>query len=245
MTAVYDRETTVVLSRCDNGLRLGIPQTFQLCMDLAGAHAEELGNGVPAMLDRGLFWVAVKTRLRFFRRPGLLERVVARTWPEPPGRMRQDRDYLVTAGEEVLIAGKTEWTILDTKKGGLHPPGEDIYPAGMEFCREKALPEPFHRFLTPFPEKPFARYTVRSTDIDAGGHMNNAQYARMVADLFSVEEWTALDPAALELHYRAPCYEGDTLLLRRHESGDGLELQAALEDGKVILLALLTGRSGG
>lgn len=231
-------ELTILASQCDSTARLGIPQTFALCMDLAGEHADALGNGVRAMMDRGLFWVAVKTKLRFFRRPGLTESVTASTWPEPPGRMRGNRDYLLAAGGETLVAGKTEWTILDIRDGGLRSPREGIYDPALEFCAEECCPASYHRFLGAFDAPPFAEYIVRSTDIDMGGHMNNAQYVRMLAGLFSAAEWNAMDPKEVEVHYRAQCYEGSTLLLQRRTAEDGaLELRAAPEGGATVLLA--------
>lgn len=238
MESKLTKELTVQASQCDSTSRLGVPQTFQLCMDLAGEHAEALGNGITSMLQRGLFWVAVKTKLRLLRRPALLDNVTASTWPEPPGRMREDRDYLVTAGGETLVAGKTEWTILDRNSGGLHSPREGIYPDGLDFCAEQCCPEPYHRFRGEFTDAPFAEYTVCSTDIDMGGHMNNAAYVRMIAGLFPVTEWNAMDVKELEVHYRASCYEGDTLLLCRRRAEDGaLELRAALPNETVIMLA--------
>lgn len=238
--SVRTRELTILPSMCDSGARLGIPEAFALCMDLAGLHAEELGNGIRAMMDRGLFWAAVKTRLEFYRRPGLMERVSASTWPEPPGRLRQNRDYrIATPAGEVLAAGKTEWTILDTENGGMHPIRENIYDPGLIFSTEEASPAPFHRFHTRWEDVPvFRRYTVRSTDIDMGRHMNNAAYARMLAGEFSTEQRERRDPASVELHYRCACYEGDELLLQKHAAPDGaLELRVSCPQEKTIALA--------
>ena len=237
MESICTKEFTVVLSQCDFSARLGVAQTVDLVMDLAGEHAEALGNGVPGMRERGLFWVAVKTKLRFYRRPVLGERCTVSTWPEQPGRMRCNRDYLLRAGDEVLAAGKTEWTILDGNTGGLHPMRDGVYAPDQVFSPERALDEPFHRFLGEFPDPPFAEYRVKSTDVDLVGHMNNVAYVRMLAGLWSVREREAMALRELELHYRTDCHEGDTLLLRRRAAEDGMELRAETPDGTVILLA--------
>ena len=232
------KELTIVSSRCDSTARLSVPGAFDLCIDLAGEHAEALGNGIGSMMERGLFWVAVKTKLRFVRRPRIMERVTLETWPEPPGRMKQNRSYRMTAEGETLLTGKTEWTVLDTGAGGLHSPRDGIYAPALEFCAEQSCPAPFHRFRDDFADAPFARYTVRSTDIDMGKHMNNVAYVRMLAGLFPTEEWNAMDPREAELHYRSQCHEGDELLLQKRTAPDGaLEIRAALADGTTILLA--------
>ena len=230
------RNLTVPTSRCDSGMRLGIPQTFELFMDLAEEHAEALGNGVAAMMDRGLFWVAVKTKIFFLRRPGLAEAVSAETWPEAPGRMRGDRDYVLRGGDGgVLVRGKTEWTILNTRSGGLRSPRDGIYAPALEFCPERCCPEPYRRFTEGAAWEAFADYRVRSTDIDMGGHMNNAAYVRMLAGLFSTAQRQALAPREVEIHYRDPCYEGDALCIFRRSVGDGaLELRATAGEAPVI-----------
>ena len=239
LDAKLTKQLTVTASQCDSGMRLGIPQTFELCMDLAGEHAEALGNGIVSMMDRGLFWVAVKTKLRFFRRPALLETVTAETWPEAPGRMRGNRDYVLSAGDEVLIAGKTEWTILNTAGGGLVSPREGIYDPALEFHIGECCPGPFHRFTEQEGWEPFADYTVRSTDIDMGGHMNNAAYVRMLAGLFSTAERKAREVREAEVHYRAPCYEGDTLRIERRHTADALEMRAMSGDQTILLARML------
>ncbi|MBR1497805.1 MAG: hypothetical protein IJ617_09285 [Oscillospiraceae bacterium] len=241
MDAKLVKNLPIDFSRCDSGGKLGIPQAFALCMDLAGEHAEALGNGVGAMMERGLFWVAVKTVLRFFRRPALLETVTAETWPEAPGRMRGDRDYVLRAGEELLLCGKTEWTILNTRDGGLWSPRNGIYAPGMEFSTDRCCPEPYHRFTDAAPWEPFAEYTVCSTDIDMGGHMNNAAYARMLAGLFSTAQRRALAPREVEIHYRAACYEGDRLSVERRQLGNTLELRV-ISGGAVAALARISFR---
>lgn len=87
------------------------------------------------------------------------------------------------------------------------------------------------------PMEEFARYTVCSTDIDLGGHMNNAAYVRALAGAFSCDEWQKLNIRELEIAFRAPCYEGDTLVWQKRADGDTLSLRAALPDGKTIVLA--------
>ncbi|MBQ9459357.1 MAG: hypothetical protein IJU66_05430 [Oscillospiraceae bacterium] len=233
----YEKEMTILPSVCDSSARLGVPDTFALFMDVAAEHAGALGCGIDALAPRGLFWLTVHTRVRFFRRPKLLERVTLTTWPEPPGRLRADRDYTLTQGGAALAAGKTEWAVLDTASGRLHPM-KDVFAPDFAFCSDVVWDEPFtHMADEPLAE--FARGTVRSTDIDLGGHMNNAAYVRALAALFSREQWQSMEPRELEIAYRASCYEGDTLCWQKREEGDALLLRAALPDGKTIVLARL------
>lgn len=239
MQSVLKKDWTILASDCDAGGKLGVVQTFDIFMDLAAEHAETLDNGIHAMMARGLYWTAVKTRSRFLRRPELMERIEISTWPEAPGRLRNDRHYLFTQGDEVLVTGKTEWTVVDFKNGGLHSPRELIYPEALEFSAERADGDPFHRFRDGAPWEAFGEYTVRSTDIDLGGHMNNVAYVRMLAGRFTVAEWAALPLREAEMHYRASCYEGDVLALQKRTAEDGATELRALSGKEQIFLARL------
>ena len=231
----YEQPYIILPSVCDSAAQLSVPDTFALFMDLAAIHAEILHFDTPTLMKQGLFWLTVRTRVRFHRRPRMAERVTLATWPEQPGKLRTDRDYVVEQNGERLIEGKTEWTILEMESGRLHPM-EGIFPPDFTFYPDAVWPEPFTR-MKDEPMEEFARYTVRSTDIDLGGHMNNAAYVRALAGAFSCDEWQKLNIRELEIAFRAPCYEGDTLVWQKRADGDTLSLRAALPDGKTIVLA--------
>ena len=238
MNAIYTRALTILPSMCDAEGRLGVPNAFALFMDIATEHAEELGIGMNSLTPRGLFWLTVRTKLRFHRRPGMTERVEAVTWPETPERSRCNRDYLLRKGDEVLIEGKTEWMVMNLRTGRLHP-ADSLFPEGLAIADARALPGPFMRMDENFDgavELP--PYTVRSTDIDLGGHMNNAAYLRALLGCFSAAEVKELDIRQIDMVFRAPCYEGDELELRRCPTEAGLDL-AFLREGKPAFLARL------
>ena len=231
----YTQEFVVLPGVCDSSGALGIPDAFTLFMDLAAIHAEILRFDTPRLMKQGLFWLTVRTRIRFFRRPKMAERVTLATWPERPGKLRTDRDYVIEQDGARLAAGKTEWTILEMETGKLHPM-EGVFAPDFTFYPDVVWEEPFLR-MKDEPLDEFARYTVRSTDIDLGGHMNNAAYVRAIAGAFSCEEWQSMDIRELEIAFRAPSYEGDTLILQKRDDGGALALRAALPDGKTIVLA--------
>ena len=235
MTGKYSRALTILPSQCDSSARLGVPDTFALFMDAATEHACALGCGLDVLAPRGLFWLTVRTRVRFFRRPAMLERVTVSTWPETPDRLRANRDYTLEADGELLAVGKTEWTVLDQTTGRLHPLG-DVFPAGVDFPDEAVWDEPFTRLRDEaLPE--LARRPVRSVDIDLGAHMNNVAYLRSLAGAFSCADWQGMEIRELEIAFRSPCHEGDTLSWQMREDGGALLLRAEKDDGTTAVLA--------
>ena len=140
----FTKPLTILPSLCDSAARLGIPETFALFMDAATEHARALGCGIDTLAPRGLFWLAVRTRVRFYRRPKMLERVTLSTWPEKCGRLRADRDYCLEQDGVPLVAGKTEWTVLNQGTGRLHPMA-DVFAPDFDFCPDVVWEEPFTR----------------------------------------------------------------------------------------------------
>ena len=85
---------------------------------------------------------------------------------------------------------------------------------------------------------PYAQYTVRSTDIDVGGHMNNAAYLKALFGTFSCQELAETNIRSVDALFRAPCFEGDELLWQRAETPEGFQIRAACKDKTVFLAAI-------
>ena len=241
MEAVYEREWEVPSSMCDHDGRLGLVDTFNLFMDVATVHALELGCGWRQMLPRDLFWLTVRTKIVFGpteTRPLMADAITLRTWPEAPDKMRCLRDYQLDWQGRTVISGKTEWAILNLKTQRLVPAAE-VYPEGLAFDREPACPAPFVRVIDDFDGvEPFATYTVRATDIDLGGHMNNVVYLRAMLGAFPVAEQRKLDIREIDAIFRAQSFEGDVLTLQRRDVPGGMDVRLAREDKTVFLAHL-------
>ena len=236
--SVYETETLIVPSQADHTGKLSIPGAFRLFQDIASAHSEELGTGYSDLLKRDLFWLTVKTRLVFHSRPEMGQPITLRTWPEAPGKLRCCRSYELVSNGEVLISGRTEWAIMNFVLKRLYSP-LDIYPEGLVFPTEPAVTEPFARIPEQFDSfTPYGSYTVPSTDIDIGNHMNNVAYVTALAGSFSTKEWDKLPKHSVDILFRASCYEGDHLVFSRKETENGVQIRLARGDETVMLAAL-------
>lgn len=236
MEAKYTREMMILPSQCDAKGQLGTANCFELFMDIATAHAEALGVGMALMRTRGLFWLTIRTKIRFIRRPGLTERVEVSTWPEPPEGLRCVRHYAVTAGGETLVVGKTEWSLMNVRTGQREK-AEGVFP--IDLAGAPACDEPFARIEDDFTAEPYAEYVVPAGDIDFAGHMNNAAYARALVNSFSSKTWAAMKVAGMEIVFRAPCHEGDVLRLQKRAGDGSTDIRGSLPDGRTAVLARL------
>ena len=240
MSCKMQKDLSVFISQCDSTSKMSIPSIFSLFGDLASEHAPQIGLGFSTLAEKGLFWIAVRTKIKVHRRPEMTESFLANTWPEAPGRVRCVRYYTLTDINLNLIAeGKSEWAIVDLSTGRPHKLSE-IYPEEMQHLTDTACDEPFNKIAesTDDAEK-FSVYTVRSTDIDIGKHMNNAAYIRAVFGAFTCAELEAMDISDVEINFKAQCYEGDELAFYKRKCGDALEVIVLRPDGKCAATVML------
>lgn len=237
MNSYLTQQMNIPSSRCGYNGRLGLADCVGIFLDIASAHAHDLGMSEDAMLAKNCYWVCAKTRINFYDMPKIMDNAVLTTWPEPTERFSANRDYELTAEDgTVMAAGKTQWAVVSTENGKLVQTAE-VFPMGLQYLEKLACPEPFARIRDKFEGDSFAAYKVLSTDIDINRHMNNAKYFTAFFSLFSIEEIEAMNIRTMEVQYKTPCYEGDVLhFFKRNMEDGGTEYKAALEDGKTIAL---------
>ena len=240
MTCHIKNELTVLPSVCDNTAKISIPSIFSVFMDIAAEHAQILGVGSDEMQEKNLFWLTAKTKIKIHRRPEMMKRITVQTWPEPAERIRANRYYTLSCGDEILVEGKSEWTIIGTEDGKLHRIDE-VFPSGIEYYGNKVCDKPFARMSDNFSDgEEKGTYTVRSTDIDLGQHMNNASYIRAIFGMFSCKEIEAIKITEVEIHFKAPCFEGEKLSVKIKKTDGETMISMIKEDGKTAVLARLS-----
>ena len=239
MEGIYQKHILVELSRCGRDSRLSVPAVFEAFQDIAVEHAERLGLGAEAMLQRGLFWITAKTKVQILRRPKLLTPVTVETWPCVPGPVRADRCYRIMEGDECVALGRTEWAVIEVPSLRVHRLS-DLYAEDVKLRDEVLLPEHFRRVSEDTSDcTERTPVIVRSTDIDLGGHMNNIAYLREMFSTYTTEELGQMDLKGVEVCFRHPCYEGEKLRVFERKTESGLEIVMKKEDGSPAFFALI------
>lgn len=233
----YHGSWTVPLSLCDDAGRLSVQGALSEFMDIAALHAEQIGVGGAAMARKGLFWLTVRTRIRFHERPGMLQTVELETWPGAVEGMRCERYYTMKCGETLLAEAKTQWAVWDMKRQRPVPVAP-VYPPELTLP-EDTVCDGAYAALREVPEEEVCRYTVRSVDLDVGRHMNNVRYIWMLLGTLPSGELHAI--REMETHYRRPCLEGETLSIRRRKTEDGWCFAAVKENGETAVSAFASG----
>lgn len=235
----YERESTILPSMCDSGSRLSIPAAFDMFQNTATLHADHFDIGPAGMNRRNYFWIISKTIMHIDRMPVMMDSVRQKTWIQPSDRAKCERDFALLSGEETLFTVRSIWAVVSHETGRIVPMA-GLYPDDIAF--DEPAPEfEFSKIGRDFTEaQTLGTYTIRSVDIDLGGHMNNVNYIRAMLGCFSSEQLSAMDIHDIEVQYITQSYEGEVLTFRCRRSDDGsFEIGAVKKDGKAAFLARL------
>lgn len=233
----HEREMRTMPSMCDRNSVMDLPAMLDMFQDMAGIHADTVGIGAIEMEERGLFWIVSKIRLRVNRRPQVGEMLNAVTWIQPAERASCERDFAISADGEWLAYVKSMWAALRRDNGRLAPMA-DFYP-DADFTIAPPDDESFTRLSKNFDDaEPVGEYTIRSVDIDRGGHMNNVNYVRALLGCFTCDQLEEMDIKELDMQFLMQCYEGETIKFVKREAEASIMEAAALNaDGKVCFMA--------
>ena len=232
------KDIAVLSSLCDLEGRMGVYNIFNTFMDMAAEHAEQIGVGYYTMLEQRCYWVAVRTRVRFYERPTIMEKIEGESWPFAPGLAKNDRFYRLWKDGKVLAEGRTEWAAQNMDTGRVMR-SADYFPEGISFREDRVCDEAFTRFKPLGEECEEYFYTVSAMDIDTGCHMNNVMYIRMLLNTFTGEELRAMDISEVEISYRRACLEGERLTVRRRFEDGTWWFDVLRPDGELAVQALL------
>ena len=224
---------------CDDTSMLSIGSAFDIFQDYATLHADHFDIGPAGMKRRNSFWVITKTRIHINRLPIVMDDVTVETWIQAPERASCERDYAICAGDETLVYGRSIWAVMSRERG--RPVAmKELYPV-LDFCEPRPDDEAFAKIDRNFGDADvIGTYTVKSSDIDIGGHMNNVHYIRAMLGCFSIKELKEMNIRDLEVHFIHQTYEDETLSFkcRRSESGS-LEIGAVNEAGETVFAAVI------
>lgn len=181
MEPLYIKEfeiSPVAVDRCG---RLKLSQLLGYLQDIAGDHSVILGTNQNALVDKNLFWAIIRHRVQITRLPGSGEKLRLETWPMPTTRTAYPRSTIAydEQGNE-CFRSISLWILMDSTTRAMVLPGK----SGVEvngLLRGCELQAPSS--LIPKEMANSQTRTVRYTDLDLNGHMNNCRYPDWVMDL--------------------------------------------------------------
>lgn len=232
MNTIYTKEFHIGPDGVDRYGRLKPSRLLLMAQQVSGEHSDALGLTYEELARRGLFWAVVRNRLQVTRLPQVGETVRMETWPLPTTRTAYPRSTVAYDAEgNELFRTMSLWILMGFENRDMVLPAKSgVTVEGTLRGLELAAP----RSLAVRPMENQLRRTVRFTDLDRNGHMNNARYLEWVDDLLPSSFHQTHPIADVTLCYVNEAQEGQTLTvgwdvddqgallvdIRRPENGD-------------------------
>lgn len=160
---------------------------FVAMQETAITHADQLGCGRDPMLEKGMFWVVIRTQLAMQEYPLLGDEVRVTTWPGKTNRGFFPRYHTFTRHDGAAIgAASSLWLIVDREQRNMiqHP---DL-PRPMPDTSSLTPPLPFPARASALRGKQHhLDLQPQYTDIDVNQHVNNTRYIDWICNALPFE----------------------------------------------------------
>ena len=173
---------TVSYADVDRAEVMLLPRIFKLLQEAAIMHANQFGTGTQAALTRAETWVLSRIAVGIERYPRHDETLRVETWSSGIKGFKGLRDFRVYDAEQCpIISATSVWLYVSLKtKSIVRVPGD--IAGGFPVCAEGVWCPELERmpFEPPGPEGRDVAISLRYSDFDANGHVNNAAYLDFV-----------------------------------------------------------------
>lgn len=183
----------------------------------AAKDADKCGATYANMLKDGIVFIIVKMQYEITEMPRFDTEFTVKTWSDRIEGISFTRIY------EVYIAGRLAatvtgiWALMDINERRLARPKALKYQLEEHMLKERAvIPRRFEL------EDPIecGKYTVKYSDLDINGHMNNCGYTDVLFNYLPVDR-NAM-PIKITLIYMNECYENHELQVLYRQDGNVL-----------------------
>lgn len=188
MANVYKEKFRLRVSDYDKLDQVLISSILDLCQDVAGKHAIELGVGYDDMIVRDIIWMIIRSKVRIIKNPPFSSNVVVKTWPCAPGRLDMEREYLILSEDEKeeYAHVTSKWVLCSNSTRRLLRAKEAEFNIDS-YLEDKLFNEAFDKVS--FDENKELKTSIVKTnylDLDHNGHINNVKYANFM--MLGIEE---------------------------------------------------------
>lgn len=181
MNPIYVHNFKIEANSVDCYGRLKPSSILYIAQEMGGMHASLLSVGYDSLAAQRLFWAVTRHRVQITRMPMLGETLRVETWPLPATRVAYPRSVVAydEQGNECFRA-ITLWVLMNMDTRQMIMPGKSgISVVGT--LRGNELPAPSGLILRK--AGTVTTRTVRFSDLDRNGHMNNTRCMEWIADL--------------------------------------------------------------
>lgn len=228
------------ISDCDASGRLRPSALLVDTQELAEVHAASFGLSRVSLVENGMAWILYRQRIVMHRYPTFGDRVTITTWPGAIEGPLFPRHYLLEAEDGTRLAElSTSWILMNIQTR--RPMRPSALPGSVPANLTREAPMPLPGMLRVAGAEPLLERTVRYSDVDVNGHMNNTKYIDWICDALDLDTLQRRGLAEWQLNYISEAKPGETLQLSSREDGESiLFVGNRMTDGQTVFEASVT-----
>ena len=231
MKYVCEKKFEVTYSELSSVFGLSIVGAFNRRQDALTEYLGSFGcDNVTLKSKFNAVWVVVRSKLKVNELPDWKAEVRAVSGIVKLTRLSFDLlTMFYSKSDDLLFAVRSEICAMDFSARGIRPLNSVGFPLDAEV-------EPCIEGMEFLPCKsggaaPKYEYTVRSTDIDYSGHLNNTNYVKLMLNTLSPEIYSGRKGLTFDIRFAKETILGDTLSVNLSDEGDGQYFFSVTKDG--------------
>lgn len=228
MEPIYRIDFNITSGDADRFGRLKASALLSMLQEAAGRQCVELDLSWEKLAQKNMFWAVTRQHIQITRLPKSGSTVTIETWPGTTSRVAYPRSSVgYDENGNELFRAISLWVLMDLKERKMIlPRSSGISLTGISREGELAIPGS----LAPVKLAGHAQRTVRFSELDRNGHMNNARYLDWMADLLPSSFHRDHPLAEFTVSYLSEATEGETVDLGYELTPEGeLRLEAQQE----------------
>jgi medium-chain acyl-[acyl-carrier-protein] hydrolase len=188
--------------------------------DILGFLTAHLQVGYNQLQELKFAWILSRIRMQIISLPRWCDTVNLATWPKGIDRFFAMRDFSLTnESGETLVLATSAWLLVDIKKN--RPQRIETLPVDLQFPgAPHAIKETPDRIQLPEGLSTAFERQVWLSEVDINRHVNNAQYAKLVADCFSENQFHNRRMISVQINYLEETLAGDSVALLKSPEDD-------------------------
>ncbi len=214
---IYDRNYTVCSYDIGSDQKI-LPTVYIKYLQDVGMWQDELLHTAESEEMRDIAWIFVQYELTFYQYLRFSEEVNVKTIPFAMDRFYAYRRYEIRDKEgNLCVEARAKFVAIDKKTRGLKRVTEEMGKYyGIHENQRVMMDKPKTLTRTDI-EKDFS---IRYTDIDINGHVNNTKYVEWALETVPLDVVRSQKLAALNIFFKKECTYGSNILVKTEKEGD-------------------------
>lgn len=214
---------------------LGASQTFKYIQEAAMRQLNEQRPSYTDLLKQGKAFVLSGIRVEMYYPVLAYDEIIARSWACPSKGVSFIRSYEMERDGEIVCEAVSSWALVSINDRKLIKV-DDIDTSNYYMDEPIKTEHPLRiRIPTALPMSLVGEYTVRYSDTDLNGHMNNTNYADMICNY--IPDMENLRVKSIGINYSGEAKKDETLKIYMSKIDGKYYFRTVRSDGKTNIEA--------